>query len=53
MTLHVKASIERWPVDGHVTITRGAKHLLQGLHNLVHCHGNSSRFKPELSAPSP
>ena len=25
MTLHIKASIERWPVDGHFTIARGAK----------------------------
>ena len=25
MTLHITATIERWPVDGHFTIARGAK----------------------------
>jgi hypothetical protein len=45
MTLHNKAGIERWPVDGYVTIARGAKHLLQELHNLVHCHGNCGSSK--------
>lgn len=25
MTLHIKATIERWPVNGHFTIARGAK----------------------------
>ncbi len=25
MTLHINASIERWPVEGHFTIARGAK----------------------------
>jgi L-Ala-D/L-Glu epimerase len=25
MTLHITAAIERWPVDGHFTIARGAK----------------------------
>ncbi|OYY70174.1 MAG: dipeptide epimerase [Sphingomonadales bacterium 28-55-16] len=25
MTLHIKATVERWPVDGHFTIARGAK----------------------------
>jgi L-alanine-DL-glutamate epimerase-like enolase superfamily enzyme len=25
MTLHVKATVERWPVNGHFTIARGAK----------------------------
>jgi len=43
MTLHIKAVIERWPVDVHFTISRGAKHLLQELHNLVHCHGNCGK----------
>jgi hypothetical protein len=27
MTLHINASIERWPVEGHFTIARGAMHL--------------------------
>jgi L-alanine-DL-glutamate epimerase-like enolase superfamily enzyme len=25
MTLHINATVERWPVDGHFTIARGAK----------------------------
>jgi hypothetical protein len=51
MTLHIKASMERWPVDGHFTIARGAKHLLQEFHNLVHCHGNSSiEIEPSMLA---
>jgi len=45
MTLHNKASIARWPVDGNVTIARGAKHLLLELHYLVHCHGNCGNSK--------
>ena len=40
MTLHNKASTERWPVDGHFTIARGAKHLSLELHDSVYCHGN-------------
>jgi hypothetical protein len=40
MTLHISATIERWPVEGHFTIARGARRLLQELHNLVRCHGN-------------
>jgi hypothetical protein len=27
MTLHIKATVERWPVEGHFTIARGAMHL--------------------------
>ncbi len=27
MTLHINATVERWPVDGHFTIARGAMHL--------------------------
>jgi len=41
MTLHIKASIERWPVNGHVTIARGVRHLSLEFHDLVHCHRNS------------
>jgi hypothetical protein len=40
MTLHIKATVERWPVEGHFTIARGAMHLLLEFHDLVHCHGN-------------
>jgi L-alanine-DL-glutamate epimerase-like enolase superfamily enzyme len=28
MTLHITATIERWPVDGHFTIARGAKQFV-------------------------
>jgi hypothetical protein len=33
MALHIKASIERWPVNGHFTIARGAKHLPLEFHD--------------------
>jgi hypothetical protein len=33
MALHIKASIERWPVDGHFTIARGAKQLSLEVHD--------------------
>jgi len=40
MTLHINATVERLPVNGHFTIARGATHLSLEFHDLVHCHRN-------------
>ena len=41
MTLHITATIERWPVDGHFTIARGAK---QGVDLLVVTVGDGTHI---------
>jgi hypothetical protein len=33
MTLHITATVERWPVDGHFTIARGSKQLSLEFHD--------------------
>jgi hypothetical protein len=45
MTLHINATVERWPVDGHFTIARGAMHRSLEFHDIVHCHGNCGNYR--------